>query len=229
MIRSLPIVAAVASLFFVWACPLIATEPPSEKNRVLVVVQKMEATFEEVEDYSCEVEQIFFRDGAEDQHYRFKFYFKKKKKIRVDFSQPYPELSLFFQEGDEKVTVMPLRFLPMFKFRLSLDSLKVQTPAGQRINQTDMGYFIDFLLSNLKKVEQKEDEFQEDGEQIRFLLWASDYIEGKSLEKYRIFVSRKNWLPLRIERYGLEGKPLEVVVIQNYVINSHLEDKFFLP
>jgi outer membrane lipoprotein-sorting protein len=73
------------------------------------------------------------------------------------------------------------------------------------------------------------DEFYEDKDQIKFWLWGLDYIEGKDLEKYRIFISKQNWLPIRIERYLLEGKPLEVTAIQNYAINTGLNDKLFVP
>lgn len=200
-----------------------------EENRVLAVVQRMESAFKTVEDYTCEVEQIFYQDGGENKHYQFKFYFKREKKIRVDFSYPYSSVTIFFKEGDKEVTVLPLRSLHAVKFRLSIDNPLILTPAGQRINQTDMDYFINFLLKNLEKVEQRTDEFSEDNDQIRFWLWGYDYIGGKNPEKYRIIVSKRNWLPIRIERYDLEGKPLEVSIIQGYAINAHLNDKLFVP
>jgi outer membrane lipoprotein-sorting protein len=211
---------------------VVSPEPSqarSEENRVLRVVQKMESAFKAVEDYTCKVEQIFYQDGEESEHYRFKFYFKRGKKIRVDFSYPYSSLTIFYSEGDKEATVLPLRFLPGMKFRVSIDNPIIHTPAGQRINQTDMEYFIKFLLNNLEKVKQKMDQFYEDKDQIRFWLWGLDYIEGKDLEKYHIFVSRRNWLPIRIERYHLGGKPIEVSLIQNYAINTHLNDKLFVP
>jgi outer membrane lipoprotein-sorting protein len=211
---------------------VVSPEPSqarSEENRVLRVVQKMESAFKAVEDYTCEVEQIFYQDGEESEHYRFKFYFKRGKKIRVDFSYPYSSLTIFYSEGDKEATVLPLRFLPGMKFRVSIDNPIIHTPAGQRINQTDMEYFIKFLSNNLEKVKQKMDQFYEDKDQIRFWLWGLDYIEGKDLEKYHIFVSRRNWLPIRIERYHLGGKPIEVSLIQNYAINTHLNDKLFVP
>jgi len=201
----------------------------AEENRVLAVVQKMESAFRTVEDYTCEVEQIFYQGGEENQHYRFKFYFKREKKIRVDFSYPYSSLTIFFKEGDKEVTVLPLRSIHALKFRLSIDNSLIHTPSGQRINQTDMDYFINFLLNNLEKVKQETDEFSEDNDQIRFWLRGYDYIGGKDPEKYRIIVSKRNWLPIRIERYDLEGKPLEVSIIQDYGINTHLSDKLFVP
>lgn len=201
----------------------------SDENRVLSVVQEMESAFKTMEDYTCEVEQIFFQDGVEDQRYRFKFYFKKKKKIRVDFSHPYSALTIFYNDGDREATVMPFRSVHALKFRFSIDNVMIKTIAGQRIDQTDMGHFIDFMSKNLQNVRQGEDEFYEDREQVKFLFWAKDYVEEKTPEKYRISISKRHWLPIRIERYSLDGKPLEVTDIKNYIINSRLEDKLFGP
>ena len=204
--------------------------PSSERfyeNRVLDVTQKMESAFKTMEDYTCEVEQIFFQNGVEDQRYRFKFYYKKK--IRVDFSHPYSALTLFYMGGEKEATVMPFRFMPGLKFRFSIDNPRIKTLAGQRIDQTDMGHFIDFMSKNLQNVRQGEDEFYEDREQVKFLFWAKDYVEEKTPEKYRISISKRHWLPIRIERYSLEGKLLEVTDIKNYIINSPLEDKLFGP
>lgn len=198
------------------------------EDRVPAVVQKMEAGFEKIEDYTCEVEQVFYQDGAEHQRYRFKFHFKKEKKIRVDFFEPHNGLTIFYADQDREATIAPLRFLPL-RFRLSVDNPLMRTLAGQRINQTDMGYFIDFLFKNLNQVKQGEDQFYEDEERVEFLFWAMDYIKGKSLEKYRISISKKVWLPTRIERYSQEDQLLEVTDIKNYLLNAHLEDRLFLP
>jgi outer membrane lipoprotein-sorting protein len=200
-----------------------------DEDQILAVAQKMEAAFKGLEDYSCEVEQIFYQNGAENQRYRFKFYFKKGKKIRVDFSHPHPGLTVIYKDGETKATVIPFRSSPALKFRLSVDNPLLKTLAGQRINQTDMGYFIDFLSKNLKKVAQKENTFHEDEQRVEFIFRAMDYIEERSLEKYRISISKKYWLPIRIERYSSEGKLLEVSDIKNYILNAHLEDRFFLP
>jgi outer membrane lipoprotein-sorting protein len=199
------------------------------KNRVSAIVQEMESFYQTVKDYACEVEQVFYKDGEEDQRYRFKFYFKREKKIRVDFDHPYSSLTILYREGDKDATVIPIRSLPAVKFHFSVNSRTMKTIAGQRIDQTDMGYFIQFLSRNLKIVKQEKDEFREDEEQVRFLLWAMDYIDQKNPEKYRISISKKIWLPFRIERYNLKDKLIETTAIKNYKINAHLEDEFFRP
>ena len=202
---------------------------PSKGSRVLGIVQKMESAVKEMEDYTCEVESVFFQNDVEDQSYRFKFYFKKEKRIRVDFSHPYSSLTIFYSDGDKEATVMPFRSIRTLKFRFSVNNPMIKTLAGQRIDQTDMGYFVDFMSKNHRRIKQGEDEFREDEEQVTFLFWAKDYIEEKSNEKYRISISKKHWLPILIERYSLEDKLLEKTDIKNYVINTHLEDKLFVP
>ena len=217
----------------VLACLLLHSEnleaAAGDEDRILAVAQSMEAEFKKLEDYTCEVEQIFYQNGEENQRYVFKFYFKKEKRIRVDFSHPHSGLTIFYNDEDKEATVRPFRSLSPLKFRLSVDNPLLKTLAGQRINQTDMGYFIKFILKNLRSVEQKENEFREDGERVEFLFWALDYIEEKSPEKYRISISKKHWLPIRIERFNSEDKRLEVTDIRNYVLDTQLEDKFFLP
>ena len=227
MSKSIPVLVFLAFLLCAFAGSTPAS-PPSETNRILDLVEKMEAAFKEVKDYTCDVEQVFYQDGAENQRYRFKYYFKREKRIRVDFHYPYSSLSFFYDGGDEVIAV-PFRGLGVLKFHLSIDNPKLQTMAGQRINQTDMGYFIRFLSENLTKIPQKEEEFEEEGDRVNFWIRALDYINGKSVERYRIFISKENWLPLRIERYSLEMKPLEETAIKNYMVNAHLKDELFIP
>ncbi len=201
----------------------------TDKNQIVTIIQKTASAIKEMEDYTCEVEQIFFQNGAEDQSYRFKFYFKRKKRIRVDFSHPYSSLTIFYSDGDKEATVMPFRSIRSLRFRFSIDNPLIKTLAGQRIDQTDMEYFVEFMSKNLKRVKQGEDEFYEDGEQVNFLFWAKDYIEEKSNEKYRISISKRHWFPIRIERYSLEDRLLEKTEIKNYIINTQLGDKLFIP
>ena len=220
-------------VFSAIVCLLVGTfnfsDDAKSEDRIVAVAQQMETAFKTLEDYSCEVDQIFYQNGVENQRYRFKYYFKKNRKIRVDFSEPHPGLTILYTDDEKKATIIPFRSSSAFKFRLSVDNPLLKTLAGQRINQTDMGYFIDFLSKNLKKVKQEENTFSEDDQRVEFIFRAMDYIEEKLIEKYRISISKKYWLPTRIERCSSEGKLLEISNIKNYEINAHLQDRFFLP
>jgi outer membrane lipoprotein-sorting protein len=211
--------------------PLLAGKALSLSGdpRVFHIVQKMESTIKSVEDYTCEVEQTFYQDGSEEKRSNFRFYFKKGKKIRVDFTHPYPSLTIIYLAGEDKATVVPFRFMPLMKFRFSIQDSRLKTRAGQRIDQTDMEYFIQFIRKNLESTNQGDSEFRENQEESVFSLFALDYITGKNLEKYRIYLSKKIWLPTCIERYDLKGSPIETTAIRDYAINTHLDDRFFDP
>jgi len=97
--RRCPINPNLISVFFTLIIVLLTMSTGANakdlltENRVLAVVQKMASTFQRVEDYTCDVETLFYQDGQHGtghERYRFKFYFKRKKRIRVDFGEPYP-------------------------------------------------------------------------------------------------------------------------------------------
>ena len=204
----------------------------SVENKLLAVAQEMASAFERVEDYTCDVETIFYQGRQNErgyERYRFKFYFKRKKKIRVDFAEPYPGSTVIYSEGNEEATVIPFRFLPGLNLHMSVKNPMLKTPTGQRLDQTDMGFFIDFISRSLKKMEPKSGELREDEEKIILFIKALDYLHAEKMEKYRIVISKKNWLPLRIERYELDGTLVESIQIRNYSINTHLDNHLFHP
>jgi outer membrane lipoprotein-sorting protein len=112
---------------------------------------------------------------------------------------------------------------------VSVENRLVKTPGGQRLDQTDIGHFIDFLFRSIKGVRQKDSEFHEDGQRISFFLWAQDYVGGEKVEKYRVIISKEDWLPVLIARHDEDGTPIEIAHIKNYSINNHLEDGLFRP
>jgi len=120
----------------------------SDKNAVDTVIQKINSAFKKVHDYSCHVEIVYYENGAEDQRYRLKVYFKRERKIRLEFHHPYKGVTLFYDGSDEKVIVAPFRFLPALRFAFSIDNSIIKTPTGQRLDQAHMEYFVRFLSNN---------------------------------------------------------------------------------
>lgn len=226
------IVCILIIAFLSWSITAKAKERATE-NRVLAVAQEMESAFQRVEDYTCDVQATYHQNGGgqnkTNERYRFKFYFKREKKIRVDFSEPYPGAIVIYSKGNEKATVIPFNYLPGLKFNISYNRAILKTPTGQRLDQTDMGYFIGFVLQSLRNVDQVDHQVKEGGEQITFWLRALDYVHWKRVEKYRIVISKKYWLPVEIKRYELDGRPVESIQIRNYSINTHLDDYLFHP
>jgi outer membrane lipoprotein-sorting protein len=216
-------------LLLAWAVmPNLAPVARAE-NPVLEAARKMKASYQGIENYSSEAEQIYFANKEEKERYLFLYFFKKPGKIRVDFLKPHSGLSVFYQKGEEKAVIRPFPSLSFLQIDVSIENSLIKTPTGQRLNQTDMEYFIDFLFRNLAEVPQKDHQFRQEKDQVQFLFWAKDYVQGAEAEKYRIFLSRQNWFPVRIERYSPEGAPIEFSSIQNYVFNRPLRNSFFSP
>lgn len=199
------------------------------QDGILQVVSKMKAALDGIYDYSCEVDQTYYAGSGEILRYRFKFSFKTGKKIRIDFIDPYSGLTIYYSGGRQDATVVPFPFLSFLKIRLSLENPMIRTPTGQRVDQTDMDYFMEFLMKNLGGSMRAEEEYLEEEEEILFSFRAMDYLEDRQIEKYRIRVSKSHWLPVRIERYSGEGKLVEMSLIGKYLINQGLEDQVFEP
>ena len=65
-------------IFLLGAAIAVGQPPPAQEGRrVRELAEKMKTAFEEVQDYSSEVEQIYFKDGMESERHRFKYFFKK--------------------------------------------------------------------------------------------------------------------------------------------------------
>jgi outer membrane lipoprotein-sorting protein len=216
---------AVLLLLPGWA----AAEERSTPDRIALSVQKLGEAVAAVEAYSCDVEQVFFREGQDDLHYRFRFHFKKGKGIRVDFSQPYAALTIFYGAAGGSATVVPFRSMPAIRLRLSPANSMLKTPAGQRIDQTDLGYFVRFVRENREKVPQEGGESSEDAETVTFGLRALDYLQARSVETYRITLSKTTWFPVRIDRYDVDGRPVERIHFLHVDLNPSLSDRFFSP
>jgi outer membrane lipoprotein-sorting protein len=85
------------------------------------------------------------------------------------------------------------------------------------------------LIRSLKTVPQGEEEYREEAGRVTFQFQALDYTGGSLPEKYQLTVSSGDWFPIRIERKTAKGKPIEISMLQNFRINTHLEDKLFVP
>jgi outer membrane lipoprotein-sorting protein len=192
----------------------------SSGQKIVALAEKMISIVEEVEGFQCKTEIQYYREGKEYKRYRFTFYTNKSGEIRLRFSRPYPGVRAFYRKGDDKITVQPFRFLPIVKFRLSLTNPRVISPSGQRIDQGTLEYLIQFFYENCELIQQRESHYSDEGDEIDCTYWARDYTEkGEELNRYRLVVSKENWFPTRIERFGPEGIPIEVITFHEYEIH----------
>ena len=208
----------LSALVFIEGVEQSASPVYSSGDRIVALAEKMISVVEGVEDFQCNTEIQYFREGKEYKRYRFVFFTEKSGTVRLRFSRPYPGVSAFYKKGDEKVTVQPFRFLPIVKFRLSLTNPRVISPSGQRIDQGTMEYLIQFFYDNCDVIRKNDGQFIEEGDKIDCMFWAKDYTGKEELNRYRLVVSKKNWFPARIERYNQKEEPIEVITFNDYEI-----------
>jgi outer membrane lipoprotein-sorting protein len=222
--------------FFLFAsallgCGCLSPGPAAaaDRDRVWEVLRALKGHFQQLEDYSCEVEQTYFQNGEQAQRVLFTYHFRKDGRVRIDFSYPQSGATILYRKGEPKATVLPIRSLPGLRLQFSVRSSFLRTYTGQRLDQTDLGYFIDFLERSLGETRQPDFEFREERLFVVFWISGRDYLEGKTPEKYRLTLSRPIGLPLRIERYSQENIPIEKSLLRNYLLNTRPGDQFFLP
>ncbi|HET6489479.1 MAG TPA: hypothetical protein VFG28_06920, partial [Syntrophales bacterium] len=177
--------------------------------------------------YSCDIEGIYFSSGVEFQRYIFKFYFLKPDRFRMEFSQPYGGVTIFYTDGEKDFISRPFQTFPSVLYRLSADNPLFKSPAGQKLSQLHLKYFLDFLKRNARELPQDNSDIRTDEETVSFWLDARDYLTGKVPERYRIFIYKKFWLPARFERYDTEGHLLEYTLFKNYQIDPFFDRAFF--
>ena len=138
-----------ASLTVLVACLMIFSAVVHGGYDVEAVLKKMEAAYDEVKDYQTEVEvKIYKKDGSFKTE-RSLYTFKKPKWIRLDFVSSHPRMILVYPDWNGKVLMRLPGLLPVFTFHLMLDDPLLETPSGQRIDQTDLGLLIKNIRHSL--------------------------------------------------------------------------------
>ncbi|WAC07670.1 MAG: hypothetical protein OS130_00230 [Thermodesulfobacteriota bacterium] len=205
--------------------------PPEipDNDHVFRVIKKMVTEFNKIENLTCETEVHFYNHGEPSDYYWIKFSCNKAGLIRVDFFHPFKGTTAFYQEGADFLTVRPFRSMPWVKIEFSIENSLVKTPSGQRIDQTAVKHFLKFIINNRQVIEKNEHSAAEDGDQITFTFWALDYIQGNDLERYILQVSKQNWLPMQVDRFDKENRPVETTSFKKVAINIGLRDDFFVP
>lgn len=188
-------------------------------SHIVATVEKMAAALERVEEFRCETEILYYRNGKANKRFIFTLHAETKGNVSLRFSRPYPGVNVLYHQGDDTLTIKPFRFLPIVSFRLSIDSPLVTSPSGQRIDHCTLAYLIQFLHANGEVITKRASEYSEGEDRVAFICWAKDYTNEKELNRYRVVVLKENWFPLRVERYSQQNLPIEIISFREYTID----------
>ena len=190
---------------------------------VETVLKKMEAAYDEVKDYQTEVEvKIYKKDGSFKTE-RSLYTFKKPKWIHLDVISSRPRMILVYPDRNGKV----LMRLPVFTFHLMLDDPLLETPSGQRIDQTDLGLLIKNIRHSLTDQRRGPVSISEDKDTIQIQVLANDHFREEVETTYQFLISKELWLPVEVGRSTPIGVQEGRIIFRNLRININVPDSLF--
>ena len=159
----------------------------------------MEAAYDEVKDYQTEVETILFKEDGSFKTEKSLYTFKKPKWIRLDFVSPHPGMILVYPDRNGKVLMKPQG---LFHVDVSseLDDPLLQSPSGQRMDQTDLGLLIKNIRHSVTDQRRGPVSLSEDKNTIQIQVLADDHFREGVETRYQFLISKELRLPVEVDQ-----------------------------
>ena len=211
-----------ALLFFL---PILFLEAPGSNASSLL--EQMRASYAEVEDYRADI--VIRRrgeDGSEKVE-RLTYTFKKPDRIRVDFHSPHEGLVLVHPNQEGKAVVRPFPWAPFLKMHLDPEFSLAVGSAGQRIDQTDLGFLIEGIGRSLTARSRGAPVIEESDDALTIRVLAEDLFRRDRITRYGFRIDKTRWLPVAVEEHTPEGELRRKVRIRKLRTNLGISDGIF--
>jgi outer membrane lipoprotein-sorting protein len=218
-VHQIPTIVFVSCLILSYAF----AEIPVDADGLL---KKMESAYTRVEDYQTNVEVRTYKREGSFETQKFLYTFKKPKWIRLDFESPHSGMVLIYPDKNEKVRVRLPGVAHILAFHLSTGNPLITGPAGQRIDQTDLGLLIKNIAHSLTDQRRGPVEIEEDGYILIRVLAVNHFHEGV-VTLYQFFIDKRFWLPVKVEESMPDGRLERTITFQNLRMNTGVPDSFF--
>jgi len=216
-----------ASLTVLVACLIIFSAVVHGGYDVETVLKKMEAAYEEVKDYQTEVEVTIYNKDGSFKTEKSLYTFKKPKWIRLDLVSSHPRMILVYPDRNGKVLMRLPGLLPVLTFHLMLDDPLLETPSGQRIDQTDLGLLIKNIRHSLTDQRRGPVSISEDKDTIQIQVLANDHFREGVETTYQFLIGKELWLPVEVARSTPIGLQEGRIIFRNLRININVPDSLF--
>ncbi len=210
--------SSLLSLAFLFPSHLLAWTSKDIEN----LLEKMEGAYARVNDYQANMEIRTYGEDGSFKTKRFLYTFKKPKRIRLDFESPYAGMIVVYPDQNGKVVLR--RF---FTFHLAPDNYFLRDSSGQRIDQTDMGLLIEKIAQSLTDHRRGPLETTENEKEIRIEVVADDHFRKGVVTRYRFFIDKRIFLPVRVEESTPGGLLERTIVFRSLRTNPEVPDSFF--
>jgi len=209
------------------ACLIIFSAVVRGADDVETILRKMEVAYDEVKDYQTDVEVTIYKKDGTFKTERSLYTFKKPKWIRLDLLSSHPRMILVYPDRNGKVLMRLPGLLPVFTFHLMLDDPLLETPSGQRIDQTDLGLLIKNIRHSLTDQRRGPVSISEGKDTIQIQVLANDHFREGVETVYQFLISKEQWLPVEVGRSTPMGVQEGRIIFRNLRININIPDSLF--
>jgi outer membrane lipoprotein-sorting protein len=204
-----------------------STPSAAVQARIEAVLHGMKAAYDGVTDYRSEVEVTFFAKDGFSKSDKVLFTFKKPNRTRLEFVSPHPGMILVYPDADGKVAMRPNGLLSLFTFHLMLDDPLLETPSGQRFNQTDLGLLIANIGKSVGAWRRGPVSLSEDEGSIRIRVLAADHFREGVETRYEFLIGKKLWLPVEVDAFTPDGVREGRITFRDLRTNVGVPDSLF--
>ena len=191
------------------------------------IVKKMEAAYAAVNDYEMRVEVSGPESEGSGKTERFIYTFKRPHTIRIEYESPHKGTILIYPHKEGKVLVRPWKWMPVFQFHLKPDSIFLNAPSGQQIDETDMGLLIRNIAKSMKQRQRGQVSIMERGGQIYLGVLAENHFRENVKTRYQFLIDKALWLPVAIQESTPDGVVERNIIFQDFRVNIGVPDSLF--
>ncbi|HXV09288.1 MAG TPA: sigma-E factor regulatory protein RseB domain-containing protein [Burkholderiales bacterium] len=181
--------------------------------------------YQKVESY-----EVTLRSSGADRSDIIRFSYKRPGFVRMDFVRPHEGAVLIYSPLTMDVRLWPFGE-KFFSLTLSPENGLVQSPTGQRVDQSDIGA----LLRHVKTL-QRNGETAVVGEErvggtraLRVLVSGRGEFVVGNVHRYDLWLDAVTSLPLKVVSRDVKGDIIETVLMDDLRINVRLPDNLFDP
>ncbi|HWX23351.1 MAG TPA: hypothetical protein VN578_25910 [Candidatus Binatia bacterium] len=187
----------------------------------------MEAAYDKVEDYQAEVEVIWFEDDGSIKSEKSLYTHKKPKWIRIDLLSPRAGMILVYPDRNGKVLMKPQGLLSRLTLHLRVDDPVLQSPSGQRMNQTDLGLLIKNIRHSVTDQRRGPVSLLEDKDTLQIQVLADDHFRKGVETGYQFLISKELRLPVEVGMSTTNGVQEGRIIFRNLRTNINVPDDLF--
>lgn len=160
-----------------------------------------------------------------------RYFYRKPGWVRMEFIQPHHGMVLIYDPGMSRVRLWPFGVNHVPSLGFAPDHPLLRGARGHRIDRSDVGA----LLANLRALRDRgsltllgEAEVAGQGAVGLDIVGRADGAVA-GVHRYRVWLARDTWFPLRVESFGVGANPLETVDMEDAEIDIRFPDRLFTP